>query len=352
MREANHRSAARRDRNTSPATATRHGATSGREPTHPWQGERGTCYRRGVRRLGLAVLLATAGGCGDDEGPHVVRKTIGRDGGQVSSHDGVLTLLFQPDSLPGDTDIEIFPSETPPPIFGPAYRVKPDIPLELPMDVTYRRVLPSDPEGTAIAVIRHADFEAGQGYWRPLPVTELDPDNDLIGGIDSEISLFYGLQENAFDPTPSTSIDPTTMTTGTTDDPTVTDTEAEETTEPETTTDTVPLSFAMDVEPIFLENCTDALCHANNANRPNLATDAYANIVGQSALVASVPLVQPGDPSRSYLMHKLDGTHDIDASLGGCGCNGVGLPMPQGQPLLPADTRAVIREWIEGGAQP
>jgi hypothetical protein len=52
------------------------------------------------------------------------------------------------------------------------------------------------------------------------------------------------------------------------------------------------------------------------------------------------------------MMHKLDATHDLDAALGGCGCNGQGLPMPQGRPLLPAETRAIIRAWIDGGAEP
>ena len=350
MREANRRSAARRDRNTSPAATTRHGATLRHASSRTWHGRGAACYFRGVRRLGLAVLLATAGGCQDDEGAHVVRKTIGRDGGQVSSHDGVLTLTFQPGSLPGATEIEIFPSDTPPPIFGPAYRVKPDILLELPMDVTYRRVLPNDPVGTAIAVIRKADYDAGTGYWRPLPVTELDPDNDLIGGIDSELSLFYALQEDAFDPTPSTSVDPST----TTEDPTTTEPDESDTMEPETSdTEVIPaLSYAADVEPIFAENCTDVLCHSDGANRPNLATNGYDNIVGAAAVFASVPLVEPGDATRSYLMHKVDGTHDIDAALGGCGCNGAGLSMPQGEALLPMDTRAVIREWIDGGAEP
>jgi hypothetical protein len=296
-----------------------------------------------VRRLGVAVLLVAIAGC-TDEPAQVVRKTIGPEGGQVSSHDGVLSLLFHPGALPRATEIEVFPSDRPPPAFGPAYRVKPDLDLEVAMDVTYHGALPDDPARSAIAAIRRQHFEDGVGSWVGLPVTEVDPDKQLIAGLDAELSLYYGLLEDAMDPPSPSTTDPST----TTDDPTG----GSDTGDPPTDTGAVPLSYAFDVEPIIAENCTDATCHADGVTHPNRGTNGYDNLVDRPSLVAAADLVVPGDSTRSYLMHKLDNTHTLDPALGGCGCNGAGMSMPQSRDLLPEETRDVIREWIDGGAAP
>jgi hypothetical protein len=290
-----------------------------------------------------------------DEPPHVVRKVIGRNGGQVSSHDGALTLTFQPGALAGETEIEIAPTDTPPMIFGPAYRVKPGVDLETPIDVTYRHALPADPSGVAIAAVHRDAFEAGHGEWQPLPVTELDPEGELVAGVDVEIALFYGLLDDAVQPTTMSMTDPSTTTTTMTEPTTTGESESEsETIDPPETSDTeqLPLSFAADIEPIILDNCVAAPCHDAGGQSPVLAADAYAHIVDQPSLVASANLVVPGDSSTSYLMHKLDATHALDASLGGCGCNGGGVSMPQGLELLPIATRNLIRDWIDAGAEP
>ena len=60
--------------------------------------------------------------------------------------------------------------------------------------------------------------------------------------------------------------------------------------------------------------------------------------------------VTGGDPQASYLQHKLDGTHALEADLGGCGCGGSGGLMPAGARMLDAGLRDRVRSWIEQGA--
>ena len=48
----------------------------------------------------------------------------------------------------------------------------------------------------------------------------------------------------------------------------------------------------------------------------------------------------PGDPDASYLIHKLEGRAGI-----------TGDRMPQGGPFLSSADIAVIRSWIQAGAQ-
>ena len=151
-----------------------------------------------VRRMTISVAsLCVAWACAPAEPPNLVRKSIGPEGGLITSHDGVLTIVLQPAALPRTIDVEIFPSDEPPVIFGPAYRVRPDIELDVDAEVTYRRVLPSDPSGVAVAAIRKSDYEAEMGYWRALPSLDVDLEAERIVASDSELSLYYGMLEDA-----------------------------------------------------------------------------------------------------------------------------------------------------------
>ncbi|MEX1367585.1 MAG: VCBS repeat-containing protein, partial [Nannocystaceae bacterium] len=105
------------------------------------------------------------------------------------------SIVFHPGSLSESTEIEIVPSDEPPPIFGPAYRVRPDIELLVDVEVSYRRALPADPGGVAVAAIRLEDYVSEQGYWVPLPRVSLHEPSGTVVGHDSELSLFYGLLE-------------------------------------------------------------------------------------------------------------------------------------------------------------
>jgi len=127
----------------------------------------------------------------------VVRRTIGPQGGLVSSYDQVLTIVLQPGALSREVEIEVFPSDEPPPIFGPAYRVRPQLELLVDAEITYRRVLPSNPNAATLAAIRLDDYTEEMGHWVPLPRLALVPEQQSVIGLDDELSLYYGLLEDA-----------------------------------------------------------------------------------------------------------------------------------------------------------
>lgn len=93
---------------------------------------------------------------------------------------------------------------------------------------------------------------------------------------------------------------------------------------------------------VFTPICTS--CHSGAAAPLGLRLDegaSFAMLVNApSTEVPSLLRVAPGDPDSSYLIHKLEGT----AQVGG--------RMPLNGPALPAETIAVIRQWIAEGAQP
>lgn len=143
--------------------------------------------------VGLVGLVA----CGEPDPEHVVRKTVGPQGGLVSSHDDVLTIVLLPGALTREVEIEVFPSDEPPPIFGPAYRVRPHVELLVDAEITYRRVLPSNPNAATLAAIRLDDYTEEMGHWVALPRVALSPEQQSVIGLDGELSLYYGLLEDA-----------------------------------------------------------------------------------------------------------------------------------------------------------
>jgi hypothetical protein len=126
---------------------------------------------------------------------------------------------------------------------------------------------------------------------------------------------------------------------------------------------TMPVvSFKNDVMKVFNTSCGLSTCHGSTtAPQGNLflgaesamrsdAAAVYAGLVGKaSGELPSMPFVTAGDPSKSYLMHKLDGDQcQYDAQCSGGSCMAL---MPSGgtQPL-PVATRDTIRRWIAQGA--
>ena len=109
-----------------------------------------------------------------------------------------------------------------------------------------------------------------------------------------------------------------------------------------------PVSFAQDVQPFFTGSCALGGCHSNPAQpseKPMLLTtgQAYDAIVGvASAELPSMQRIQPGQPDQSYLIHKLQGTHQQ--------AGGSGDRMPQGAAPASAATIAMIRRWVTEGA--
>jgi outer membrane protein assembly factor BamB len=92
-------------------------------------------------------------------------------------------------------------------------------------------------------------------------------------------------------------------------------------------------------------------CHGGAGGLDGLGACAtgYASLVGVSSTeLTTMHRVEPGDPTMSWLMQKLDGTHSaFDAQCVGGFC---GSQMPLGQSPLPSSVRDAIRTWITNGA--
>jgi hypothetical protein len=92
---------------------------------------------------------------------------------------------------------------------------------------------------------------------------------------------------------------------------------------------------------IFTPTCATSSCHSagNQAAGLDLSSAAasHADLVDQFSNQGTV-LVVPGDPTNSYLIHKLEGAAGI-----------MGQQMPPGSPLQQADINQ-IRQWIMDGA--
>lgn len=116
------------------------------------------------------------------------------------------------------------------------------------------------------------------------------------------------------------------------------------------------VSFSKDVLPIFGSTCALPSCHGSTgaANGVYLGGSDPAKVY--QALVdvpagelAATKFVVPGDPHKSFLMHKLDGDQCLyDAQCINASC---GATMPKGDPPLPVATRDTIRRWIAQGAK-
>jgi len=124
----------------------------------------------------------------------------------------------------------------------------------------------------------------------------------------------------------------------------------------ETDLSTPTISFASDVVPLFQKHCSEAACHG--ANRAPVVGAAVgigdpkairARLVGVAAVaLSSAVYVAAGDPTNSFLMHKIDG----DACLRNSECiqGTCGDTMPDDGALLSVVDRDVVRRWIAQGA--
>jgi len=106
-------------------------------------------------------------------------------------------------------------------------------------------------------------------------------------------------------------------------------------------------TFATLQRKIFTPGCATLSCHgAGNAGGMTLAAGAaYASLVGVppangAALAAGLLRVAPGDPDRSFLLRKLEGTLAPDE----------GQPMPRIGSPLPPTLIDLVRRWIAAGA--
>lgn len=158
---------------------------------------------------------------------------------------------------------------------------------------------------------------------------------------------------------------------------------------------TPTVSFQKDVLPIFEHSCgLSSTCHGDPSDRatrgiflgcdmstsmsctvaPPVAPQVYPQLVGAMAdkpLETSMPFITPGDPSMSYLIHKMD---DDLCTVTGCIAedagnvavaqagdtpgsvgpnqppNWCGVFMPYNVLVLDPATRDTVRRWIKQGA--
>lgn len=121
----------------------------------------------------------------------------------------------------------------------------------------------------------------------------------------------------------------------------------------------VPVPFA-EVQALFTRTCAMPACHGRGADGGGGAgglflTDGVTShraLVNQpSDQVGSLRLVEPGDPERSYLVIKVEGTmRRLPECAPSPGRNPCGVQMPQLAAPLTAAERALIRNWIRSGA--
>ncbi len=111
---------------------------------------------------------------------------------------------------------------------------------------------------------------------------------------------------------------------------------------------TVPTNptLSLDVQPIFTASCALAGCHAGTApaqGQDLSAGNTFGNTVDiPSEQLPSMNRITPGDPTQSYLVHKIEGTQ---TSVGGTGSR-----MPFGRAALSSTQIATITAWITSGA--
>lgn len=106
-----------------------------------------------------------------------------------------------------------------------------------------------------------------------------------------------------------------------------------------------PVSFKTQVQPIFDSQCV--FCHVTGAENGGLnlgRRDSHASLMAPSTQ-APMPRVTPGEPAKSYLLHKLKGTH-LDA-----GGSGTAMPMYDPPKPFPAEQLQLIERWVREGAR-
>ena len=124
---------------------------------------------------------------------------------------------------------------------------------------------------------------------------------------------------------------------------------------------TPQVSFKSDVMPVFEQHCASSSCHGI-ADSPKgdlflgaqLAKGSDSNMV-HGALVGktstqlpSMMFVAAGDPTHSYIIHKIDGDQCMyESQCVGTDCQ---MSMPFSDGLMPVETRDIVRRWIAQGA--
>lgn len=115
-----------------------------------------------------------------------------------------------------------------------------------------------------------------------------------------------------------------------------------------------PRSFRRDVVPIFAQSCASLDCHGDPKNTmvdvhfaPSDPDGLYAELQRESPIAKGVKLVEPGDPTRSFLYAKINGDEGDYTAM--CAPPDCGETMPPGTKIASVQ-RDTIRQWILEGA--
>ncbi len=133
-----------------------------------------------------------------------------------------------------------------------------------------------------------------------------------------------------------------------------------------------PVSLQNDLMPIIARACNFSSCHGTGKKAklfmgptkkelaaegldPMLLQLIHAAMIAPAETTDTLPRITPGDPSRSFMMLKMDGCLDeaepCTAQTGAKGKHACGDSMPQGAPKLACAERDLMRRWIAQGAQ-
>lgn len=98
------------------------------------------------------------------------------------------------------------------------------------------------------------------------------------------------------------------------------------------------VSYAADIQPIFTQSCGGGACHINNSqNGVNLSN--YTAVLNSVGTNYGESIVTANVPDSSPLVDKIEPNPDI------------GSRMPLGRGPLSPEQIALIRAWIQGGAE-
>lgn len=112
-------------------------------------------------------------------------------------------------------------------------------------------------------------------------------------------------------------------------------------------------SFRDDVVPLVQQSCALTACHSSKESNLGIflrfePAQIYAELKKTSPTATGEPFVVPGDPAKSYLMVKLEGTQAALASK--CPNSNCGTVMPPDD-KLPDEKIETFRKWIAEGAK-
>lgn len=99
-----------------------------------------------------------------------------------------------------------------------------------------------------------------------------------------------------------------------------------------------PVSFSQDVQPIFNNSCGGAACHIDQQTN-GVRLSSYEEVMNSTGDQYGEAIVQPGSADESPLVDKIEPNPRF------------GVRMPQGQAPLSGEEIALIRAWIDDGAQ-